>query len=221
MDPSPPQNLVWMLKFDDTTYTPKGRNRSVYLTRRLSGKMKEIFQVGLKMGKLELSHLSFLITPKTGNIGAFSSTGPEVWTERVRETSGPGRLLRKHSMESMFLYSPGRGGARGTRIWWWRRKECKLRTGDLGAWEAVKQQPSSMFKIARWIRGLEHKRIFVPGIGVTWMIYFIKIIYWTSYCVLECTVLLYCNQNICYSDSKRLFQTFKSRNKELSHFLAL
>lgn len=32
----------------------------------------------------------------------------------------------------------------------------------LGAWEAVKQQPSSIFKIAQWIRDLEYKRIFVP-----------------------------------------------------------
>lgn len=48
MDPSPPAKFGVDVEADDTTYTPKGRNRYVYSTRRLSGKMK-IFQVGLKI----------------------------------------------------------------------------------------------------------------------------------------------------------------------------
>lgn len=78
---------------DDTTYTPKGRNRSIYSARQLSGKMKEIFQVGLKMRwESQSSHgSSFLITPKKGTLG-LSRQLAQRWDSKGKDNSGAGRL---------------------------------------------------------------------------------------------------------------------------------
>lgn len=98
---------------NDTTYIPKGRNRSIYSTRHLSGKMKEIFQVGLKMWwESQSSHgSSFLITPKKGTLG-LSHQLAQRWDRKGKENSGTGRLSANIQMESMcFLQSRQRGEA--------------------------------------------------------------------------------------------------------------
>ena len=90
MDP----NLVWMLRLMMLRIHQEGRNRFFYSIMWLSGEMREVFQVGLKMAWESQSSrgLSFLTAPKEGTLGNFFSQLAQMWDRRGRESSGIGRV---------------------------------------------------------------------------------------------------------------------------------
>lgn len=131
------------------------------------------------MGKLEFSWFEFPNHAKNREHWGFLINWPRGGTERVRRTVALEDCQQTFSGVHVFLTVQAEGGSRGTRIWWWRRQEWKLRTGDLRSLGGSKTATLLYVQNCTMDKGFGAQKNFCSWqVLLEWFTIW-KIIYWT------------------------------------------